>query len=130
MKQTMENLKDFCTSHVDWTRPPFDTDKEALDLCRSMMDPVVSNRPTAVEAQKHSWFSHKPELPESAKPQAPPQAEAKTAEPDLKSPGAEDKPEESKPKNEDGSAEAEAKPPATEQKSEKKKDANPSTESK
>jgi len=57
MKQTQEALLHF---EIDWVRPPFDTDTEALDLCRWMLASVDVDRPTAVQAQAHPWFSAAP----------------------------------------------------------------------
>lgn len=57
MKQTQEALLHF---EIDWARPPFDTDADALDLCRWMLASVDVDRPTAVQAQAHPWFSAAP----------------------------------------------------------------------
>lgn len=53
MRQTQEAIKTF---DIDWTRPPFDTDKDAKELCRWMLAPVNTARPTAKQALEHQWF--------------------------------------------------------------------------
>merc|ERR1719329_864337 len=57
MQQTLEAVKNF---QVDWSRPPFDTEKDAMELCKWTMAPLDTDRPTAKQALAHPWFANMP----------------------------------------------------------------------
>lgn len=56
MRQTQEALK---KHPINWDRPPFDHDKEAMELCKWMMATPCEDRPTAQQASEHPWFAKK-----------------------------------------------------------------------
>lgn len=53
MKRIYERLK---TASIDFSRPPFNSDVEAADLCAKLLSFDAADRPSASDALQHPWF--------------------------------------------------------------------------